>query len=112
MKSSVGVGKLCDHGEGLRGVDFAAGLVVGFVERIGVLPASALVAYAGLGTFIARATVNTVLGAGMRRDLSGDFVGLPYIKLVAAYALGANVALKNVRTIFEYAGQVRNLQPH
>ena len=100
LERAVGGGELRDDGEGLGGVDLAAGLVVRRVGVVGVLSAAVLVADAGLGALVADAAVDTVLGAGVGSDLGGDLVGFPDVELVAADALLFDVTLVIV-SIFE-----------
>ena len=100
LEVALGRRELRDDGEGLGGVDLAAGLVVRGVGVVGVLPAAVLVADAGFGALVAEAAVDAVFGAGVGGELRGDFVGFPDVELVAADAFLLDVALVGLVHIY------------
>lgn len=90
-------GELRHHRKGARRVHgelAAAAVVLGLIQAVVVPTASVLVAHA-LGLALgALAQVQGRLVARVRRDLRGARVGLPDVHLVAAHALGFDVALE------------------
>lgn len=89
-------GELRHHRKGARRVHgevAATAVVLGLVQTVVVPAASVLVAHALRLALGALAQVQGGLVARVRRDLRGARVGLPDVHLVAADALGFNVAL-------------------